>query len=246
MLQQLIEKLYELTWKKTGNKNELLNPGSQTNSKKFPSQLQKLYSIADGQKEEFPSLFLHYSFMPLADAIQEKEMLDELAIEEKWDEMAEKEGLEDPWWDKDWYPFGDLQRTGDLLVLDKKTGKILEFIHDSPEREEQAESLEAYLEDLIQGLESGELYFDPKLGIVDRGAESFRKFAIDESIEARKKNRWRIDWANINWKQFWLDIAVGDRPEGFGYFGRIIQAFVFAFYVFLIFLFKWIYSHFSG
>ncbi|TGK00887.1 hypothetical protein EHO59_13275 [Leptospira semungkisensis] len=245
MLKKLLQQLYELTWKTTGNTNELLNPGSQTISKKFPSQLQKLYSIADGQNEEFPSLFLYYSFMPFADAIRDKEMMDELAIQEKWDEMAEKEGLEDPWWDKDWYPFG-LNSVGDLLVLDKKTGKVLEFIHDSPEREEQAESLETYLENLIQGLESEELYFDPELGIRDLKAEERTQLAIDASIEARRKNRWRIDWANINWKQFWFEVLTWERPEGFGFYGRIIQAFTFAVGVALIFLFKWLYAHFKG
>ncbi|TGK43588.1 hypothetical protein [Leptospira andrefontaineae] len=84
MLQKLLEKLYTLTWKKTGNQYELLNLGSKADLKKLPLPLQKLYSIADGQKEEFPSLFLGYSFMPSSDSIEAKKLLDELADEENW------------------------------------------------------------------------------------------------------------------------------------------------------------------
>ncbi|TGL61695.1 SMI1/KNR4 family protein [Leptospira sarikeiensis] len=217
MLEKLIEELYKLTWKQTGSKEELLNPGSNADLQKLPSPLQKLYSIADGQKKEFPSLFLQYSFMPFSVSLESKKMLDELSDEEKW----EKE-----WWDKNWYPFGD-GGTGDYLVLDKKTGKVLEFIHDSDERPENANSLEDFLKDLIEGLRSGKLYFDPELGIFNT-----EKPALPKS----KKQE-------INWKEFWLDVILCDKPRGFGFSGRIIQAFVFAFYVFLVFLFKWVYSN---
>ncbi|MEI1278989.1 SMI1/KNR4 family protein [Leptospira venezuelensis] len=217
MLQKLIEKLYMLTWKKTKNKEELLNPGSKLNLKELPSPLQKLYLIADGQKEEFPNIFLGHSFMTLSDSLEAKKILDELAEEENW----EKE-----WWDKNWYPFGD-GGTGDHLVLDKETGKVLEFIHDSEDRPEYADSIENYLKDLIEGLESGKFYFDPKLGIFN--TEQPKTFKPEKS--------------KINWKEFWLDVILCDKPRGFGFTGRIIQTFVFIFYVCLVFLFKWIYSH---
>ncbi|MGJ4746723.1 SMI1/KNR4 family protein [Leptospira sp. SA-E8] len=220
MLQKLTEKLYELTWKKTENKEELLNPGSKANLKKLPQPLQKLYSIADGQKEEFPNLFLGYSFQSFSDSAKAKKMLDELADEENWVEE---------WWDKNWYPFGD-GGTGDHLVLDKKTGRVLEFIHDSDERPENADSIENYLKGLIEGLESGKLYFDPKLGIFNT-----------EKPKTSKQER-----SKINWREFWQDVILCDKPRGFGFSGRIIQAFVFLFYVSLVFLFKWLYSHLTG
>lgn len=194
-----MSELGKLTWVKAGLEN-ILNPKTKADLGRLPIPLQKLYSIANGQMEDSPSLFFRYRFSSFETLLCDKEMLDELAKEESW---------EKDWWDPNWYPFGG-DNTGDYLVLDKQNGNILEFIHDDEDRSILANSLENYLKNLIAGLESGKFYFNPKLGVFDAEAERSSK---ENSAFKRK----------VNSKEFWLGILLIDFPKGFGILGWLIQ-----------------------
>ncbi|MEI7011944.1 SMI1/KNR4 family protein [Leptospira licerasiae] len=218
MFQKLMSELGKLTWEKAGLEN-ILNPRTKADLSRLPIPLQKLYSIANGQEEDSPSLFFQYKFSSFETLLSDKEMLDDLAKEENW---------EKDWWDPNWYPFGG-EITGDYLVLDKKTGNILEFIHDDEDRSIVANSLENYLKDLITGLESGKFNFNPKLGVFDAEAERSSK----ENSAFKKK---------ISSKEFWLGILLMDFPKGFGILGWLIQmiylAILGAFLVTIVNIFK--------
>ncbi len=76
---------------------------------------------------------------------REKSMMDRLARDGAWPET---------WWDLDWVPFAT-DICGQLLVLEARSGKVIEFIHDDDLRPRHEETLEAFLGAYADELESG-------------------------------------------------------------------------------------------
>ena len=113
--------------------------------------------------------------------VANKEMLDGLARSESWDAA---------WWSFDWHPFAE-DITGNHLVLDAKTGEVIEFLHDDEARPLWGASLDAWLTSFVEKLESGALVYDGKVGVVEHdfrtklAARHEAKRALNAPLEAK-------------------------------------------------------------
>ena len=118
--------------------------------------LAPLLRLADGQALG-RGLFERFRLLSSEGCVQQKTMMDELARTENW---------EPSWWSSDWHPFAE-DIAGGLLVLDAKTGEVIEFLHDDEARPLHGSSLEDWLTKFVARLESGELVYDEKIGVVE-------------------------------------------------------------------------------
>lgn len=142
--------------------------------------LAPLLQLADGQALD-RSLFERYQLMPFEQCVSTKEMLDGLARKEAWDAA---------WWSTDWHPFAE-DITGNHLVLDAKSGEVIEFLHDDDARPLWGASMEAWLTSFVEKLESGQLIYDEKVGVVERdfreklAAQKAARRAVAAPLEAK-------------------------------------------------------------
>lgn len=113
-----------------------------------------LYAAFDGQLDG-PPLVGHHRILTWDDARAEKTLMDELAADEGWDGT---------WWNTDWHPFAS-DGTGQLLVVDAKSGCVLEFLHDDDARPEIAPDLQRLFTRIWTALQAGVVVYDPVFGI---------------------------------------------------------------------------------
>ncbi len=105
-----------------------------------------LLSRWNGQLPEDVAFYEGFYLLDREGVAREKAMMDQLAADERWP---------DTWWSRDWVPFGtDL--AGQLLVVDCRSGRVIEFLHDDDARPEHGESLAAFLAAYADALEAGE------------------------------------------------------------------------------------------
>jgi len=116
--------------------------------------LAALYRAFDGQLDGPPLIGAH-RILALDQARAEKQSMDSLASSEAW---------EDAWWSPDWYPFAS-DWTGQLLVVDAKSGRVIEFIHDDDARPEIAPDLDRLFTRIWTALKAGDVVYDPRFGI---------------------------------------------------------------------------------
>ncbi|MEZ4321364.1 MAG: hypothetical protein R3F61_28075 [Myxococcota bacterium] len=117
--------------------------------------LAPLFAVFDGQTDG-PALLEHHHLLSRAEAETEKTMMDALAADEGWP---------DTWWSAHWHPFGS-DGAGQLLVVDDRDGRVLEFLHDDDARPEHGDSLEAWFARIVAEIEAGERLYDPDCGVV--------------------------------------------------------------------------------
>ena len=118
--------------------------------------LAPLHQLANGQALD-RAIFDRFHLLSAEGCIARKTMLDGLAKTESWPAT---------WWSFDWHPFAE-DITGGLLVLDAKTGEVIQFLHDDDARPLLGTSLEDWLSKFVARLESGELIYDAKVGVVE-------------------------------------------------------------------------------
>ncbi|MGE0786416.1 MAG: SMI1/KNR4 family protein [Sandaracinaceae bacterium] len=98
----------------------------------------------NGQREERVPFFEAFYLLDAGACAREKAMMDGLARSEGWPAT---------WWDPDWLPFAS-DHAGQLLVLEIRSGAVIEFLHDDEPRPVHAETLEAFLTKYADDLES--------------------------------------------------------------------------------------------
>ena len=117
--------------------------------------LAELFRTVDGQLSGGP-IFAYFELLSYTDAQAEKSMMDDLARDESW---------EDSWWHRSWHPFA-ADGAGQLLVVDERDGRVIEFLHDDECRQVLAETLGAYAADIASRLEGGALVYDAGVGVI--------------------------------------------------------------------------------
>ena len=146
--------------------------------------LAPLHQLANGQALD-RAIFERFHLLSAEGCTAQKTMLDGLAKKESWPAT---------WWSLDWHPFAE-DITGGLLVLDAKTGEVIEFLHDDDARPLLGTSLEDWLSKFVARLESGALIYDAKVGVVERdfheklAAQRAKRVAREPSPESVARGR---------------------------------------------------------
>ena len=131
-----------------------LNDFEQRFTVKLPQAFRLLYQWRNGHDDsKTQALQENFRFMSLEDATSTKQLCDDMIGND----------FESPeWWRREWVPF--LQNWGgddmvvDLLGIDGGApGQIVIFWHDESDRPIRFPSLEAWLKDLVESMESGTL-----------------------------------------------------------------------------------------
>jgi cell wall assembly regulator SMI1 len=116
----------------------------------LPEDFKLLYRWRNGQSpENFASLQDNRMWSSLEDITQTKDMLDGM-IGTDFDDPER--------WQKSWLPFLS-NGSGDHLCLNTRSGELIAFWHDWDDRSVEHNSLEDWLEALVQSAERGELEF---------------------------------------------------------------------------------------
>jgi len=116
-----------------------------------------IHRLADGQRCPLP-LFDGRVLLSFEAAAPEKKLLDSLAAGGEWPTS---------WWSSSWFPFAT-DNAGRFLVIDDQTKQVIAFEHDDDARPVLGESFEAYVRSIVEGLESGLLVLDLKVGLQSR------------------------------------------------------------------------------
>jgi cell wall assembly regulator SMI1 len=123
-------------------------------SLRLPEAFRLLYKWRNGHDDsKTQALQKNFRFMSLEDVVSTKQHCDDMIGND----------FETPkWWRREWVPF--LQNWGgddmvvDLLGIDGGTpGQVVTFWHDDPVRPIRFPSMEAWLADLVESMESGSL-----------------------------------------------------------------------------------------
>lgn len=121
---------------------------------KLPPAFRSLYRWRNGQEERcFESLQLNRMFSPLEDVAEIKEMFDGM-IGHDFDRPE--------WWRRGWVPFlsngGGSHLCVDVAAEDGgQTGQLVAFWKADEDRPVEYPSVEVWLADLVESMESGEL-----------------------------------------------------------------------------------------
>lgn len=137
--------------------------------------LRALHARWDGQRGDV-NFYGGFELLSVEESAAEQAMMDKVALDEDWPST---------WWSADWQPFG-ADGMGQLLVVDVKTGEVLEFLHDDDARPFHAESLEAFLTTYAAQLESGERVLKDGY-IVDPIAQAETEAKL-EAMQQRRKD----------------------------------------------------------
>lgn len=136
--------------------------------------LHALHARWDGQRGGVP-FYDRFTLLGVEEAAAERAMMDEVATDNEWPAS---------WWSTDWRPFG-ADGMGQLLVVDVRDGRVLEFLHDDDARPVVAESLEAFFTTYAKQLESGERILVDRY-IVDPVEQAAMQARLDAAQQARR------------------------------------------------------------
>jgi len=135
-----------------------------------------LYRWKGGQTDPLaPSLRENYTWLSIPELFEAKDMLDDMAKGGEWDDEGE---TWISWWVPGWVPF--FERGSDLYLVDTvgsfggKPGQILEFLHDSEDRQIVAPSFDAWLRVWVDSLEAN-LWTVDDTGFID-AADALDRF----------------------------------------------------------------------
>jgi cell wall assembly regulator SMI1 len=121
---------------------------------KLPVDLRQFYLWRDGQDLDVSKALVHnHMFVPLADSVSLKELLDGMIGFD----------FEDPnWWRRGWVPFTE-SYGGDSYCVDLDAeaggtaGRVVDFRHDDAERPVLAPSFADWFRELVATMEAGRL-----------------------------------------------------------------------------------------
>lgn len=142
--------------------------------------LAPLHHLANGQALD-RGIFERFRLLDADGCKEHKVMLDEIARTESW---------EASWWSFDWHPFAE-DICGDFLVLDARTGEVIEFVHDDEVRPVHGSSLEDWLSKFVARLESGGLVYDANVGMVAHDFHA-KRAAHQEAVKAKATRTKRV------------------------------------------------------
>ena len=122
----------------------------------LPEDFRALYKWRDGQDEASSDSFQgNYMFMSLSDLTSTKELMDGMIGFD----------FEEGYWEREWVPFMS-NGGGSYLCLDaiarngEAPGRLLGFWKNDEDRETEYASVEEWLEELVESMESGEFEVD--------------------------------------------------------------------------------------
>jgi len=151
---------------------------------KLPDDYIASCMIHNGQNQESPSLTYWGTLLSLG-VISDSSFTTVCAewkilkgvYDEYWINESEGDRLDNLvknfWWIPKWIPITS-NGGGDGLCLDLDPGEngtqgqVIEFIHDSGSRKVEAPSFRAWFEQLVNGVEEGNIVYDPEWGLVSR------------------------------------------------------------------------------
>ena len=134
---------------------------------KLPQQFITSYSIHDGQKQDcdfIPDGYGTFYLLRARDIPKEWKMWNQLldAGEFEQSEATPDEGVAADWWNRRWIPFAS-NGGGDYLCIDLapakggKVGQVIKMRHDDSDRTLLAPSFAAWLDQLAEAIENGDL-----------------------------------------------------------------------------------------
>ncbi|HQU56338.1 MAG TPA: SMI1/KNR4 family protein [Chitinophagaceae bacterium] len=153
--------------------------------KKLPKEFVEFYMIHNGQrKERCPKYgFIDHEELFSLGVVGEQWSIAKQALDEKYfeDENGKifslpDKGIKNDWWNPCWIPFvGDFCGHYICLDLDPSEdgfiGQVIEFNHDNEIRELLAPAFIEWFSNYVRKLESGEMVYSKKWGIVNKDGE---------------------------------------------------------------------------
>jgi cell wall assembly regulator SMI1 len=150
----------------------------------LPSDVAESIRLHDGQKSDAEhGLFPHsddvlgpmpsFRLMPVSEIASAWRMMKDLLEGGDFDGQQSEPapGIRNDWWHTAWIPIAD-NGGGDFFCIDLSPaqggtiGQVIVFFHDMKDRPFIAKSYEAWLNQLAEGLESGQYLLDEEEGIV--------------------------------------------------------------------------------
>ena len=133
----------------------------------LPDDYRAFLQLSNGQPADPRRRFYDGELLSTATVKEEWDVWKELLDAGDFDDYQSEphEGVKDDWWNPRWIPFTH-DGGGNHLCLDLdpakggKTGQVITMWHDSMERELVFPDFTAWLENLVDGLESGQIVFD--------------------------------------------------------------------------------------
>jgi cell wall assembly regulator SMI1 len=143
-----------------------------------------IHLLADGQVNAVDVFDGGYELLSFQQSCDEKHMMDALAKQEGWDSS---------WWSPAWFPFAS-DGAGQLLLVEEPSGRVFEFLHDDEGRSVLANSLEEFVAQTLEQLESGKLTFDSEYGVYDPELRRLAAERTHEKSELEAKYERRKKW----------------------------------------------------
>jgi cell wall assembly regulator SMI1 len=152
--------------KKGATPRQLEKLESQLNAE-LPEQFKESLLIHDGQSSDLgvvPDKGLGCHLLQVKAIVSEWEYCDDMDDSGEFDDVSIKpdKGVAREWWNRGWIPFAS-NDSGEFLCIDLaptksgKSGQVIRMQEDEPQRELLAPSFGAWLEQLADALEAGEL-----------------------------------------------------------------------------------------
>ena len=137
----------------------------------FPEDLRWLLQEADGETRNSAGLIGNWRLMPLTEIQAAWGMFKNFSEKGAFADRVPKPSpyVQRAWWHPGWIPFVSSD-TGNYFCIDtvspdpQRTGQVLLFLKDVPQRFLVAGSLSAWLEQIVKDLETGVYHYDAEAG----------------------------------------------------------------------------------
>jgi cell wall assembly regulator SMI1 len=120
----------------------------------LPRELRDSMAIHQAQRDEL-CLFEGQSLLGVAESLEERRGM--LRLREEFESDYRAIGSE--YWGLDWFPFLS-DRSGSYLCVETRSGRVIAFVHDQPDRLVVASSVDAFLRQIADAMESDECVVD--------------------------------------------------------------------------------------
>jgi len=151
---------------------------------RLPAALRESYRLHNGQRGQATGIVGNWRWLPLQEVVREWQLWNEMrrmGAFAEWNARPDL-GIQPDWWNEGWIPFtADGNGNHHCLDLNPDTkqrgqlGQIIVVYSDSEMREVLAPSFEAWLEEIVAGLEGGRF----PIAVTEEGS----RFLIEGLIE---------------------------------------------------------------
>jgi len=149
----------------------------------LPEDLRKAWLVADGETRKSAGIIGNWRLMPIAEIQAAWGLLSKLSEKGGFNSKKPKKSpyLRHAWWHPSWIPVATSD-TGHYFCIStdppesKRSGQVLLFLQNQPERPLIAGSLRAWFDRIVRDLESGLYIYDPEEGF---NGEAFMWSALE-------------------------------------------------------------------